>query len=105
MSLMPAIFASKLYLKDELKIKILSKLFCFKSFIKFKDPKIPSCRPFLFLLSRSKIIILSIFLLSPRNCITYEISLTRTLTGTANFFAIASINGKKITISPIPILF
>ena len=34
-----------------------------------------------------------------------EFSLTKILTGELNFFDIASINGKKITISPIPILF
>ena len=34
-----------------------------------------------------------------------EFSLTKILTGELNFFDIALINGKKITISPIPILF
>ena len=40
-----------------------------------------------------------------KNCVAFEFFFTRMLTGTPNFFEIASINGKKITISPIPILF
>jgi len=49
-----------LNLKDELNIKILSKLYFFKSFIRLKDPTIPSWLPFLNLLPRSRIIIWSI---------------------------------------------
>ena len=69
------------------------------------DPLKPSCCPFLSLLSRSKIIISLIFLLLFKNCDAFEFSFARILTGVLNFFAIASINGKKITISPIPFLF
>ena len=50
------------------------------------DPLKPSCCPSLFLLSRSKIIILLIFLLSFKNCDAFEFSFARMLTGVLNFF-------------------
>ena len=88
----------------ELKIKTLSKLYFFRSEINLTDPLIPSWRPLLEL-SRSKIIISLIFLLLENIFSALEFSLTRTLTGVSNFFDIASMKGKKITISPIPLRF
>ena len=50
-------------------------------------------------------IISFILLFSYKNSLAFEFSFTKILTCAFSFFEIASINGRNITISPIPILF
>src|SRR6056300_606577 len=101
---MPENLAIKLNLKEELNIKILSKLLLFKYLINFNAPNNPSCFP----LDRSflaKICILLIYLVSVKNCSALEFSRTNISIGVEYFSLIAFIKGKKITVSPIPFLF
>ena len=84
---MPANLAIKLYLNDELKIKILSKFLFFNSFVNLKIPLMPS-------ISSLRVIISSIWLSSARSSFALELSFTNIETDFLYFLEIAWIYGR-----------
>ena len=83
-------------------MKTLSNFFNFNSFTNLKNPFTPEC----FLLSSlSRYIISSTISLLLKYISTLVFFFAKIVTGVLNFLEIASINGRNIIMSPIPILF